>query len=158
MVKKRDKLLFLGKTLSKEIHDVQVSADKTRQDAYEVARSAAASPSQSGDRFHATAQADIVQKRLDDINTTLVEIKKATDEKIPTKITKTCYVELLINDNTLHRIFILKNLVSLPIEEKIVSADSLLGKAIVGKKAGQNFEYDPSGTGVKVKGVVNTIE
>ena len=158
MAKKRRQLLTLRKVLEKEIQDTQISADKTRRDAYEVAQSAAGSPSQSGDRFHAGAQADIVEKRLEDMKLCLDEVVKASEGDIPKKVTKTCYVELVINSGVTHKLFVLNNTATIPIEAKIVSEGSPLGRAIVGKKINQKFEYDPTGTGVTVKGKVNEIE
>lgn len=158
MAKKRKQLLALKKVLEKEIQDTQTSVDKTRQDAYEVAQSAAGSPSQSGDRFHANAQADIVEKRLEDMKLCLKEVDIASGTDIPKKVTKTCYVELEIEGGVQHNIFVLNNTATISIEAKIVSVESPLGKAIIGKETNQKFEYDPSGIHVAVKGKVKTIE
>ena len=60
----RNKLIELLKVLKQEIAKAEVNARKTKKSADEIARSAAASPSQSGDREHSQQQALINADRL----------------------------------------------------------------------------------------------
>ena len=158
MAKKRKQLLVLKKVLEKEIQDIQVSAEKVRYESNKLNRESADSWSSGGDRYHASSQADIVEKRLEDMKLCLKEVEKANKDAPPKKVTKTCYVELEIEGGVKHNIFVLNNTTTIPIEVKIVSAGSLLGKAIVGKKEGANIKYKPSGNSVVIKGVVGFIE
>ena len=158
MARKRKQLLTLKKVLEKEIQDAQVSAEKVRYESNKINRETADSWSAGGDRFHASSQADIVEKRLEDLKLCLSEVEKACERAIPKKVTKTCYVELEIEGGVKHNIFVLNNTATVSIEAKIVSAISPLGKAIVGKKEGSNIKYKPGGNSVVIKGVVSLIE
>lgn len=158
MAKKRKQLLTLRKVLEKEIQDAQLSAEKVRYESNKINRETADSWSSGGDRYHASTQADIVEKRVEDLKLCLDEVAKACESTIPKKVTKTCYVELEIEGGVKHNIFVLNNTATIPIEAKIVSAISPLGKAIVGKKEGANIKYKPSGNSAVIKGVVGFIE
>ncbi len=50
-----------------------------KKSAQEVAASAAASPSQSGDRFHSQGTADLAKQKLDSISSLLAEIEEKGD-------------------------------------------------------------------------------
>ena len=158
MAKKRKHILTLKKVLEKEIQDAQVSAVKVRDESNKINRETADSWSAGGDRYHASTQADIVEKRLEDLKLCLKEVDKASGTDIPKKVTKTCYVELEIEGGLKHNIFVLNNTATISTDAKIVSAGSPLGKAIVGKKEGANIKYKPSGNSVVIKGVVGLIE
>ena len=158
MAKKRKQLLTLKKVLEKEIQDAQLSAVKVRYESNKINRETSDSWSAGGDRYHASSQADIVEKRLEDMELCLGEVEKACKDDIPKKVTKTCYVELEIKGGVKHNMFVLINTATIPTEAKIVSAISPLGKAIVGKKEGATIKYKPGGNNVVIKGVVSLIE
>ena len=135
----RKSLDGLLKILLKELKIAQERQKKVKQSADEIARAAALSPSQSGDREHATGQAEIVTESLVRLRKLLDEIETSIKRKTPEEIGETCFVSLKYKNNDKQKMFLVKNLYLLP-KVNLVSFNSDLGKALKGAKIGDKVK------------------
>lgn len=135
----RKSLNRLLKILHKELKIAQKRQKKVKQSANEIARAAALSPSQSGDREHATGQAEIIAESLVRLHKLLDEIETSIKRKVPEEIKETCFVSLKYENNDKKNMFLVKNLYLLP-RVNLVSFNSELGKALKGAKVGDKVK------------------
>jgi transcription elongation GreA/GreB family factor len=133
----RQKMLLLKRILDKKIADFEKKVKISQQSALDVAKSASLSPSMSGDREHAEGQAVINKKLLEKIIKIRDEVDNSLDLQTPDKIKPTCFVLVNLGDDK-KEFFLATNVVSIR-KVNLLSADSPLGRAIVGKKVGDNF-------------------
>jgi len=114
-----DKLRELIKAINLELKKSEEIYRNTKESAQEIAASAAASPSQAGDRFHSQGTADLARQKYEAIAALKSEIDKK-GEKILHKY----------EDETL---FLVDNPVLIP-GFKIVSSKSPVGKKLIDEK------------------------
>lgn len=143
----RQKLFELYKQLEAQVKNAERIARATKDAANELSHAAIASPSTSGDREHATNAAYINQEKLVKLIALKDEVGEAMNEEIPKKIEPVCYFNgyYLVSKPMYLRGF------------SLISPESLLGKSILGKKAGESYEYK-SESGQKISGVITAIE
>ena len=118
-----------------------------QKSAAEIARVAANSPSQSGDRFHSQGQADIAKSSLDNLELLISDIKKVFQDEIPTQIKPPCYVKIDYGDRGISEMFV----VNYPTDAsgvKLVSSSSPLGEALLGKSVGESIVFN--GTNLEI--------
>jgi hypothetical protein len=145
----RKKLKTLLEVLVIEIQKAQKRADETKKAANEIARSAAASPSQSGDREHSAGQALITKEVLLRLQEAKDDIEKNINLPADTA-TPPCFVKIELQGVEKEFYF-----VNHPLHVagfSFVSKDSELGKTLSDKKEGETFEVGD------IKGKVISIE
>ena len=135
----RKRLYGLLKILHKELKITEDRLKKVKQSANEIARAAALSPSQSGDREHATGQVEIIAESLARLRKLLDEIETSIKRKTPEEIKETCFVSLKYKNNDKQKMFLVKNLYLLP-RVNLVSFNSELGKVLKGAKVGEKVK------------------
>lgn len=145
----RQKLQLLLEAIDGEMAKAKHRAEQTRKAANEIARSAAASPSQSGDREHSAGQALITQNVLVGLQTTQEDIQKALMVDV-SLVQAPCFLELELGGKRLEFYFIDNppHITGL----SFISVKSALGKVILNKKIGETFEFD------KKKGKIVTLD
>lgn len=136
----RAKLAELLKILNLEIKRVGIYVEKTNQAANEIARASANSPSQSGDREHSRNQAIITKEKLEKLEKLKDEINEALSKEIPIKVVGPCFVEVKYSSGVTDSFYLVKN-PSFLTNVKVVSSESPLGKALIGKHANEAFVF-----------------
>lgn len=152
---KRPKIKELFDALSEELTKIRKKAEKLHEAAVDVAKSASASPSQSGDRFHAQGQADIAKEyvsNLEDINT---EIEDELKIDTFSEIRPVCWVEVEYDNKDIDKFYYLSEPLALA-GYKFVSSKSPFGLVLTGKKVGDDFEFKT--TEVNRSGKIAKIE
>ena len=144
----RAKLQYLLDLIKKQIEELERWVEETRAAAIEVGRGAHASPSMSGDREHSENQAIINKERLHRLYLLRDEINSALTVPTPISIDTPCFV----NDE----FYFVKNISHVE-GVKIISENSPLGAAILGKKVGETFSYELKDK-TPVKGKIVKIE
>ena len=144
----RPKLKYLLVLIKKQIRELERGVEETRAAAIEVGRGAQASPSMSGDREHSENQAIINRERLHRLYLLRDEISSASTVPTPISIDTPCFV----NDE----FYFVKNISHVK-GVKIISENSPLGAAILGKKTGGAFSYEKKDK-TPVKGEIGKIE
>ncbi len=134
----RKKLLLLSKLLESNILDFEKKYHRSLESALEISRGTPASPSASGDREHAVNQAAINKGRLEKLKELRDEINTSLSISSPSKVKPPSFV-ILDYEGGKKEFYVVQNTVSLH-NMNLLSVDSLLGKAILGKKEGESFE------------------
>jgi len=98
--------------------------------ALEIARSAALSPSQAGDRFHSQGAADLAKEMFETVSKLKIEIEKNIENKIPETVSIPCFIKLEGMD-----IYLVDNPI-LVNGFNLISKESPLGSSLVRKKVG----------------------
>ena len=144
----RPKLRYLLDLVNIQLKELERWVEETRVAAIEVGRGAHASPSMSGDREHSENQAIINKERLHRLYLLRDEISQALSLKTPTATQAPCF----INDE----FYLVKNISHVK-GVKIISENSPLGSAVLGKRVGEIFSYEREDKTL-VKGRVVKIE
>lgn len=134
--KKLEELLAL---LEGEVAKAKKAAENTRKSADEIAKSAAHSPSQSGDRTHSQGQADITEAYFKRIIAFEKRIKIALAET-PNTIQTPCFVGVKFTDGKESSFYLVEDPIVIS-GITLVSAVSPLGSALIGKKPGSKFAF-----------------
>lgn len=155
----RNKLKNLLKIINVSIEKAERFAHESKKAANEIARAAAASPSQSGDREHARGQAIIYEQNLTKLNLLKQEIEVALNKEVPTKVEVPCFIEVEFDDGATESLFLVDNPVNVK-GEKLISNLSPLGKSLVGKTPSESFSYKLGESDVRIQrsGKILSIE
>ena len=144
----RPKLRYLLDLVNIQLKELERWVEETRVAAIEVGRGAHASPSMSGDREHSENQAIINKERLHRLYLLRDEISQGLSLKVPTAIEAPCFVN--------GEFYFVKNISHIK-GVKIISENSPLGSAVLGKRVGETFSYELKGK-TPVKGKIVKIE
>jgi hypothetical protein len=137
---KREKIIELAAVVRETLETAKKSAEKTKNDADAIAKVAANSPSQSGDRFHSRAQAEITAGSVSNLKYLSEELEKACEKEIPETIKPVC-IATITSTASSGDFVLVNNPVYLRSSLKLISPHSPLGKALIGKSKGQKFSY-----------------
>ena len=140
----RKKLEELLGAVENELAKAKRAAANTKQSADEIARTAAHSPSQSGDSVHSSGQAHITQEYLARVVSFKNRLVSAQSET-PSTIEAPCFVDLKFTDGRESTFYLVHDPVTIK-GFTLVSASSPLGLALVGKIVGSKFAYSANGT------------
>jgi len=121
--------------LSSEIQKVSESAQKTD----EASKDKLSGFSAAGDKYHAKNASDLVKSYLQRLELLKKELTDAVSQ-ISETAEPPCCLEMVYDDGQTARFYLVKNAVSLP-NLSFISPDSPIGKAVLGKKAGETFSY-----------------
>lgn len=128
-------MIELSERLKKEIKKAGSFAEKAKESAMEIARAAALSPSQSGDRVHSENQAKITAEAFIKLKHLHDEIDKSLNKSVPEKIEPVCFVN--------GEFYFVTTPIYLP-GIKLVSVESPLGRKLLGKKVGDKIKFQLS--------------
>jgi transcription elongation GreA/GreB family factor len=140
--------------LESEVHKARRNAAETDL----ASQFVVTGPSQSGDKYHSVKAAELTEKYLANLLNLKKEIEnepvKAVDAAKPI-----CFVGIAYTDGGILTFTYVNKAVSLT-QFLFVSKDSPLGRAILGKKAGDDFSYSlDEGMGNKLfKGTITKLE
>lgn len=151
----REKLKVLLTVLESELAKAKRRMEETVSAANEIARSAAHSPSQSGDREHSRNQAYLAQDSYSNLAVFKQKLLDSLKSGVPGKVSPICWTEVGLEGAGKRELILVHDVVKLP-GVSIVSASSPLGRVLLGKKKGDGFEFE-SERG-KVRGVITEIE
>jgi len=140
----RVKLVKLLERLEDEIKIAKKRAGDTHTAASEIARAAASSPSQSGDRTHAEGQALLSKKLLTELNNLKSEVMNFADKDVPTLVEVPCYLEVVFSNGEKREFYLVRTPVNI-CGVNLVSRESLLGQVVQGRKVGDEFELKKEG-------------
>ncbi len=130
--------------LDVELKKTQKRAENTRLDALEIAKSAAGSPSQSGDREHAVNQASIVQDAQSLLEKLISDIRQEIGKSPPTISRPNTFITLTLDDGPQMQLFLTDTPITLS-GVTMVSTLSPLGQAVIRRKAGERFLVEIGG-------------
>ncbi len=134
----RPKIKELQVKLETEISKAAVISDATKTEADSLNKATQASPSASGDRYHAENQAELNQILLQ----SLVTFKQELDEEIlsntPMFVRPITFIKAVINGQE-KEFYLVNNPVK--VEANFVSINSPVGMALHGRKVGEEFEF-----------------
>jgi hypothetical protein len=136
----RTKLGQLSERLSVDIKKAEAAAVSSKQAANEASHGMATSYSVAGDVEHAKNSALLSLQKLELLTKLKEEVDEALEAEAPVTATPVCYVELGFDDGRNSAFYFVKNPVYIS-GLNLISPDSLLGAAIIGKKAGDKFSY-----------------
>lgn len=136
-MEKRRKLERLYMELKRELKVSEKRALESKRNAEEIAKAAANSPSQSGDRTHAEGQAAIYLESYERLRKVLGEVEKALKLPIPERVLPPCFVEIEIEGKK-REFYILSEPIGVG-KLPVLSMNSPLGKALKGKKVNGSF-------------------
>jgi len=135
---KRTKLKKLLKAIDKKVKVSEANLKENKVSADLTSKTAGASWSAAGEREYTAGQLEINQKVFDQIIKLQREIAKQVESEIPEKVETPCYVVIRSNKGT-NNIFIVKNVTSIN-GFNLVSSESPMGKALIGRKVGDTLE------------------
>ena len=133
---------------------VKQAADNTKQSADEIARTAAHSPSQSGDSVHSRGQAQITEEYYNKYLSFKKMVESALTQEVKA-IKPPCYVELQFSDGRQTAFYLVKDPIAIN-GFVLVSISSPLGLVLIGKK--QNSKFRHTATGKTLNGVIHFIQ
>lgn len=136
----RPKIQILIKSIETELLKARDFAHKTKRAAQEIAKSAAASPSQSGDREHSKNQAEIAEDYLKNLEAAYFLIK-TIQANIPQKVEGNVFIKLKFKDNRIENYYLVENPVKVT-GLKLISTASPLGSALIGLSVGDAFSVN----------------
>ncbi len=114
-----------------------------------------ASYSVAGDVEHARNSANLSMQKAEAIKRLSEEIQSDLETPIKETVEPACFISLVFEDGSSKEIYLVKNPVFIP-GVNLISPESLMGQALVGKKKGDEFSYY-SGTQT-FRGEVEEIE
>ncbi len=132
---KRVKLAKLLKEVEKKVDIAETNLKENKVSADLTSKTARASWSAAGEREYTAGQLTINQKAFDQITRLQKEIVKSVGSQVPEKVVVPCFATIK-TDGTVNEIYIVKNVVNID-EFKLVSSESVIGKALLGKKVGE---------------------
>ena len=127
----RTKLKELHEIVLVEVEKARLASEDTHKSAVEITASARHSPSQSGDREHATNQAAITVERYTNLLSLAGELENALRLQVPRTVTVPCFVRLKSEFKELEA-YIVSSVAYVP-EVTVMSSTSSLGTALEGK-------------------------
>ena len=139
----RPKLTKLSLILAEEIKRVRKYSEETKKSADELARAAAVSWSMAGDRSIAEGQAIITQESLAELQKLSEELKASLDKPTPDVAKPVCCIKASYTDGRVEELYLVNTPVFLK-NVKLVSLNSLLGQAVLGKKVGAKVKFQNS--------------
>lgn len=145
---RKEKIL---KLLDAEINKIQESAKKTD----EASKQRLTGWSAAGDKYHAIGAADLAKSYLNSLELLKNELKKSP-EKVINVANPPCYMRTAYDSGDVADLILVENAVSLP-SVSFISTGSPLGKAIIGKKKGDHFQYELE-SGKKYSGSILLLE
>lgn len=152
----RIKLELLSNVLQKELGKAEKRMIDNKQVANEIARSAAASPSQSGDREHSQNQAMLSQEVYIKTKEMAEKVNIALSQAVPDRVSGIVHVEIKYeNSDFSQELYLVDYPLNIP-GVNLISRHSPLGNSLLDKKTGDVFEYEIEGIGIK-RGVVTDI-
>ncbi len=135
----RPKLHIFSKLLEKEIKKAKNYTKKTKVAAQEIAKAAANSPSQSGDREHSKNQAHIAQSYLEKLLAIKDKLESTINNDPPNVIVDFSFIKLEFDDGRSEEFYFLQEPLKLD-EIKIITRNSPLGNTLAGKSTNESFE------------------
>ncbi|MGA3292089.1 MAG: hypothetical protein ABSC49_03035 [Candidatus Microgenomates bacterium] len=150
----RLKLKELSLRLKEEVERVGSAALKSKQSSNEASRGLGASYSAAGDAEHSHNTALLSQQKFEQLKKLKDEIEKALDNETPTNIETVCFVSVEFSDGRKSEFYFVKNSIYLS-RLNLISPDSLIGKAIMGKSVGESFFYTAGDR--KFSGIISEI-
>lgn len=133
----RPKIQILLDAIEKELKKAKTFAANTKTAAQEIARTAAHSPSQSGDREHSKNQAEIAEDYLKNLIVTKNLIASVI-KNVPEKVEGNVFIKLEFATGISEEYYLVENPVKLE-GLKLISINSPLGQALAGLRTGDLF-------------------
>ncbi len=137
----RSKLLDLQNVLDEELKKAEKSAFETRRSANEVSGGMAASYSVAGDAEHANNSALLSQGKLTQLKKLQEEIENSLNKDISEEVESPCFISVKFQDGSQKDFYLVNNPVYLS-GLNLISPDSPIGKAMLGKTKGLTFSYE----------------
>ena len=94
----------------------------------------------AGDKYHEEEAANITKKYFENLSKLLDEVKSAPDNS-PEIVKPICYVELNYESGERVKLYLVRNY-TLVTGALLITSESPIGRAIVGKKQSDNFSYE----------------
>ena len=154
----RQKVASLLKKVKIEIKHAGRIAHISRLDGLEAGKTAAFSPSSSGDREHAQNQAILNENKVAIFKTLERDLEGELKKELPFVIRPVCYFEVRYLDMGKERrenYYVVNTHVNIGRELRLITPESPLGMEVVGKKVGEKFQYE---TDRKISGEIVFIE
>jgi len=136
----RFKLKELAARLEEEVERAGSAALKSKQSSNEASGGLATSYSAAGDAEHSKNSALLILQKFEQLKRLKEEIDIALNSEIPAEVEPVSFVILTFNDGRKSAFYFVKNPVYLS-GLNLISPDSLIGKAILGKSVGESFSY-----------------
>jgi transcription elongation factor GreA len=136
----RIKLEKLYSRLKEEVEKAESTAQKSRQSSNEASGALGASYSAAGDAEHSHNTALLSQQKFEQLKNLKVEIESAKDSETPTNVIPPSFISVKFTDGRESEFYFVKNPAYIS-GLNLVSPDSLIGKAILGKNVGETFSY-----------------
>lgn len=152
----RKELRGLLEKIELEVKKARKRVENTHKSASEIARAAAKSPSQSGDRTHAEDQALITRNALVKLKLLKKEIETSLDKKDLSAIRVPSFIKVRYKDGIEGEFYLVKSPANI-IGIMFISAESPLGKVLIGKRLGDKFDFTNDDK-IKTSGKVLFIE
>jgi hypothetical protein len=126
--------------LNSQIEKSERFSTENKKTSDEVTKASSASWSAGGDVLYAEGQAKMAKENLDRLTTFRDKIKKELDEPVPETITPTCFVKVKYENLDEPSGFYFVDAPVYVAGLKLVTADSTLGKIIMGRKKGEKLK------------------
>ncbi len=142
----RPKIQQLLQKLEIEISKASAISNATKIEADSLSRATPASPSASGDRYHAENQAELNRILLQSLITFKQELDEELETNIPMFARPVTFVKAIVN-NQEREFYLVNNPVK--VDANFVSINSPVGMALHGRKIGEEFDFgdDPKISG-----------
>jgi len=150
----RLKLKELAGRLDEEIEKAGSAASASKKAANEASSGLATSYSVAGDVEHAKNSALLSLQKVNQLKKLKDEIDEALKSGAPETVSPVCFVSVSFDNGKRSDFYFVKNPVYLS-GTNLISSESLLGSAILGKKIGEKFSYTAGDT--KFSGVISEI-
>mgnify|MGYP001595066592 FL=1 len=139
----RKKLAKLLKLIDLEIGKTERRVSEAKKVANEVAKTATTSWSAGGDREYAQSQSDILEGYYQTLKALGKEVGEVSTKELPKAIESFSYLKVSI-DSVVTNFFLVSTPLYLP-NTKMISADSLFGRSLVGKREGESYKLNLEG-------------
>ena len=151
---KRKKLNSLLSSLEKEMVLAKKRAKEARLAANETSKTSRTSWSAAGERDYSQGQADVLSDYYEKVKSVREKVEVAVDMSVPKSIDAPSFIKLYLNGEE-KEFYLLTEPINLE-KFNLITSNSPLGEAILGKEAGEKFEFATGNT--FVKGVVLSVE
>lgn len=136
----RQKILHLFDEVEKIDKSSSKAAGESNLAANEASRGLSASYSAAGDVEHARNSANLSIQKAEQINKLTKELEKSQESEVPTTIRPVCFVSVKFKEGNQKDLYFVENPVYIS-GYNLISADSPLGKSLLGKGIGDRFFY-----------------
>jgi len=136
----RLRLKELAGRLDAEIEKAETAASASKKAANEASGGLIASYSVAGDVEHAKNSALLSLQKVNQLKKLKDEIDGALKLETPEAVSPVCFVSVLFDNGKKSDFYFVKNPVYLS-GVNLISSESLLGSAILGKKISEKFSY-----------------